>query len=320
MNKIKTYLYKIRQSRIVRGIILIVLIYLFLSEVVLRLIGAILFQPIEMEFRRLETAEAGVFRILCIGDSHTYGIDAPAKYSYPQQLANLLNSNRRAAKYLVVNAGVPGWNSSQSLIELKKVLARGKHPPQLVLICVGKNNDHNFQEARIWKDEHMKTQPVRTQIQYLLEHLKTYRLGKVTYYNIKALLAVHGDLNTQRIIWDDEILIDWLKQDYREMVDLAQSYGGQAVFINYWERWPTVDEGMKAVAAEKGVLFVDVTHFRLSPVLIWKLIGRTAHPNAKGYAAITRFIYDALLANRLVPDAPGFTARPESPGTSPQNP
>jgi len=69
--------------------------------------------------------------ILAFGDSLTYGTGAPPEASYPLVLAG-------KAKLNVVNAGVPGEETSGGLIRISDELQ--KYNPKLVILCLGGND------------------------------------------------------------------------------------------------------------------------------------------------------------------------------------
>lgn len=59
---------------------------------------------------------AGVVRLLCVGDSTTYGLGVPESDCWPRRLETALNANPPAAARIeVVNAGVPAFNTDDAL-------------------------------------------------------------------------------------------------------------------------------------------------------------------------------------------------------------
>ncbi|WP_170399404.1 SGNH/GDSL hydrolase family protein [Ruegeria arenilitoris] len=78
----------------------------------------------------------GITRIVAIGGSTTYGSHVnDYTQSYPAQLGALLNADTRG--FEVVNAGVPGWVSTENLINLQtRVLPLD---PDIVILFQGRN-------------------------------------------------------------------------------------------------------------------------------------------------------------------------------------
>jgi len=89
--------------------------------------------------RKIEPKRANIFRIICLGDSITFGLDVDDHLTYPSQLEQLLNeavNNRHQID--VINAGVPGYSSRQGLIRLSRDLIH--YQPDLVILEFGFND------------------------------------------------------------------------------------------------------------------------------------------------------------------------------------
>ncbi|MBK7644921.1 MAG: hypothetical protein IPJ19_18075 [Planctomycetes bacterium] len=85
------------------------------------------------EIARLKPA--GVRRLACIGASTTYGLNVSAEEANPARLGELLKQKYGA--WEVINAGVPGWMSTESLVDLElRVLPL---QPDVVVILQGRN-------------------------------------------------------------------------------------------------------------------------------------------------------------------------------------
>lgn len=99
------------------------------------------------------------YRILCVGDSHTRGVGAPAALSYPRQLQRLLEAEYPGARFAVVNAGIPGSNSSDTRLEFERQWKRASY--DAVAVWCGVNNlwslknvpEHLLQDEEVsrWK-------------------------------------------------------------------------------------------------------------------------------------------------------------------------
>ena len=99
---------------------------MMLLEIALRAAGFV-YKNYRINDRR---NEAGI-KILCLGDSFTFGEGVPKGYSYPEQLQAMLD-NKAGTKYIVYNAGIGGQNSSLLFKELEKNIQKCK--PNIVLM------------------------------------------------------------------------------------------------------------------------------------------------------------------------------------------
>lgn len=70
--------------------------------------------------------------IVAFGDSLTYGTGAPQGMGYPENLEKLIG-------HKVINAGVPGEETSDSLTRISAVLE--EYHPALVIVCIGGNDN-----------------------------------------------------------------------------------------------------------------------------------------------------------------------------------
>jgi len=102
------------------------------AEIALSAIGEARIRALEDQ--QVEGGSAG--RILCAGDSFTYGVGDETDGSWPQYLREWLGPG-----FAVVNVGWPGANSSLVAANLPRWIE--KHRPDLVLVMIGMNNRHN---------------------------------------------------------------------------------------------------------------------------------------------------------------------------------
>lgn len=89
-------------------------------------------------WHRMQQAASGVgkCKVLCIGDSVTYGLGVPEEDSCPRLLGRLAEGN--GADWKIVNAGIPGQNSAEVLLRLPHLLRQ--HQPEHVILLVGWND------------------------------------------------------------------------------------------------------------------------------------------------------------------------------------
>lgn len=79
-----------------------------------------------------------IFRIVCLGDSVTFGAGVELDQVYPKVLEKLLNSRSEGMHYEVLNFGVPGYNTAQEVITLREKALR--YNPDLVLVGFNLND------------------------------------------------------------------------------------------------------------------------------------------------------------------------------------
>ena len=96
----------------------------------------------------------GTYRILCLGGSTTFGSGLTPDESYPAQLAALL-AGRDDRTFEVVNCGVPGYTTAESLINLALRLVDLK--PDAIVVYHGVNDARLIQARGFLSDySHMR--------------------------------------------------------------------------------------------------------------------------------------------------------------------
>ncbi|MCZ7586333.1 MAG: SGNH/GDSL hydrolase family protein [Deltaproteobacteria bacterium] len=96
---------------------------------------------------------ADALKILCVGDSFTFGLGVEEDETYPVYLQNFLADRLRPRAVEVVNRGLPSRNSAEILWMLERALNRDRIKPDLVLIAAGVNDTWNRHWAEKIPDE-----------------------------------------------------------------------------------------------------------------------------------------------------------------------
>jgi lysophospholipase L1-like esterase len=154
---------------------------------------------------------AGVFRILCYGDSNT---DGPPTGGWPEHLQALLSA-RTERKYEVVNAGVAGYSSYQGLRRFRREVAT--YRPDLVLVSFGWNDaapalgapDRDFRPPP----------PALAAVQRVLLRYRWYLLAR------QALPESAATPIGPRVSVSD------YTRNLAELVGVAAAHGGRAVLL-----------------------------------------------------------------------------------------
>jgi lysophospholipase L1-like esterase len=128
-------------------------------------------------------------RVLCVGDSHTYGALVRREDAFPAQLQRLLEQ-REPGVWSVVNLGVPGLSSTQVRNRLPLWLAR--YQPDVVVAWSGVNDSWNVSEV----DQTRGGLALR--LEQIALRSRVYRLLRVKLHD----LALERDLAQSRRVWE----------------------------------------------------------------------------------------------------------------------
>ena len=141
-------------------------------------------------------------RILCLGDSFTFGEGAPKGYSYPEQLQKMLDNNS-SKKFIVCNGGVPGSNSSQLFKNLENNFQR--YRSDIIVVMTGCNNNSFFNESNyfLFADKSIKVFLYRLDV--CLSHMRSYKLFKVAIINFYSKIRPEARLKTEYFAGDNEV-------------------------------------------------------------------------------------------------------------------
>jgi lysophospholipase L1-like esterase len=109
-------------------------------------------------------------RVLCLGDSNTYGLYLEPHESWPAQLEAHWNETVAAPKIRVFNLGYPGTNSSKVAGELTRMLETFR--PDFTIVMVG-TNDFWTRPVEVAPE----TDPGRGLARFAERHSRLYRLA-----------------------------------------------------------------------------------------------------------------------------------------------
>ena len=167
---------------------------------------------------------AGVFRVLCLGDSSTFGCNVPLKQTYPYLLERLLRQRNPQRSIEVLNAGVPGYSSYQGMRALETWLA--DYQPDLVVAYFG---IHDTAQAVLVAD---KAQRELAASGVWLDRLLERSVG---YQFLAKLVRRTRGLEPGLILGDENQPKRVSPQDYLDnhalMAELAQSWGGSLLVM-----------------------------------------------------------------------------------------
>jgi lysophospholipase L1-like esterase len=261
----------------------------------------------------------GNLRVLCLGDSNTYGVWLDERgQAYPQQLETVWNERIESPKLEVLNLGVPGTNSSRLVRELPQMLAT--FSPDILIIMVGVN-DFWTQPVPLEDEDAQATQPTAS---FLKRHSVLYRLyflfqrGRIASapeFLRDPNSSLEGRGRHRVRVGDQEFEMGFaaagpgfegdgegLARNLLRIAELAREAGASLYLMTYPAQrnyYVFANEVITAFAAKSGTPLIDLTAAFASicprndcPDKMFP----DGHPNAKGY----RLVAETILA-RLSP-------------------
>ena len=228
-----------------------------------------------------DDASAASRRILCIGDSHTFGIWLAKGDSYPARLEaklneanpNKANPNDRVA---VENAGVPGYATADVLERLRVLLARRHY--DAVAVMAGANDRWKGAERPWWLE--LKTVklglllfrgrvPPRVTNSDGVVHVDEIS-GKATPGNASTVTIAMVDRSGESIAFEqrataelesDERLAAKLAENLRAIAGATAAAGSRILFVGYpsdANDLGLASRAMAAAAVDANIPFVDL--------------------------------------------------------------
>jgi lysophospholipase L1-like esterase len=253
--------------------------------------------------RGAEIAEAkppGVFRILALGDSVTFGWGLRGEDAYPNQLASLLATLRPTQRFEVINAGVSGYGTWQQLLWLQET-GLDLQPDVVVVQAHLNDASDNLWGALGWQGGTKGWLARHSQLVRLIQRVA----GSATPSS-SAPCAADWKIGTDQVCWQNtEQLLSELRAE-------AQAANAVTVLIPSPMRWQ-VEPGVRDVRAwvdaaryqdalrqyaeRNGWLFVDpLPAFRMSQAVGngQSLFLDVGHPNETGQRLMAQELYNAL--------------------------
>lgn len=186
----------------------------------------------------------GTLRVLCLGGSSTYGEAVSSdENTWPSQLGTLLNKASTSEDFEVINLGVPGYTTFESLTQLATLGLELQ--PDVVLIYHAMGDLRAVLADSVAPDNtHFRTNwptTYRGDLDALFEYSRVYRLARsvVTDNAVRRLegdvIATRGDQSTESGLPHHQGFANY-ERNLRSMVALARSGGAKVFLIN-----PAVD-------------------------------------------------------------------------------
>lgn len=240
----------------------------------------------------------GAETVLCVGDSFTYGMGASVGHDYPSLLEGMLQAAGGQTRYMVINGGKGGANSSMLLSTLPDYLEVVK--PGVVTLMLGGVNMWDYSGYMSYKNRHTA-------------HGVLYELA----HEVRILRLV------------SQLLYRAPQRNARDAKGYTGIRDGPDLYLRWWRsRSPTkplpshFEEGLKALALGQhqaaatqfsrgvatapgegsnywGMGFAHREQRRLDQARMWFKKGIEVEPgNPNHYFALGRLCYDQMIFNQ----------------------
>ena len=264
-------------------------------------------------------------RVLCVGDSNTYGLWMPERgLAYPDQMAAVWNAAPAGARLRVFNAGYPGTNSSRLRRDLPRML--DLFHPDVVFVLVGANDGWTtpvslsdeprglrdrladlLRRSRLWQLLHMLRRSAE-EPRLVVAYDPTQRGGQAgaLHFGDETVEMGYAPETQLRAFEAD------LRRNLRAVAAEGQAAGAAVVFLTYpslmWN-YGDATRVIRAFAAETGVPLIDLAasfaaRCPREPCADWLFADH--HPTAAGYRLMAETVArDAapILAGTALPVA-----------------
>jgi lysophospholipase L1-like esterase len=209
----------------------------------------------------------GVFRIVCLGDSWTFGMTVDRDQTYPSRLQALLRERFPSQAFEVWNRGVLGYSSYQGLLLLEKLI--GEWRPDVVVAGFAMNDSKfagfsdrravSYEASLPWRERlsrFARTSELFRLLEYWLSLAKFQPKTPRQYLEDELNYAEQEDLSR---------VYEWARvspQHYREnlagIIRVARRHGASAILV-YNEFWRDglYLQALREVARAESVPVVD---------------------------------------------------------------
>lgn len=224
----------------------------------------------------------GVFRIITLGDSYTYGLYVNTRENYPERLEDLLNmrmSCQNIKKFEVINLGVGGYDIEYSVNRYKM---RGqKYNPDLVLWFLISNDFFEINEILQPKVNQYRKEMLADKD--LLS--KFYAKGEFYPWWKKARQELSEEFNK----------LGGLKYQKAAIEKINYYYKGKLMFVTHSTLEESYISALRHFAdLRSGTYIYDGLAFNYDHFVDW-------HPTSNGYEKIAGEIFNYIKNNNIIP-------------------
>lgn len=286
----------------------------------------------------------GTIRILCLGDSVTFGFGVPPVFAkedaavmrdvvrnqpgYPLLLQRMLEEYYPGRRYQVVPMAVPAHTSHQGLAWLRRDIAKLK--PDMVTVCYGSNDSH---PAPLPDRRTLPTDPLHRAWRHLISNSQAasrfhlWRQGRASAA-APSPSAGSADKPEPAAVTGQRVPVENYVENILEIVRLARSRGARALVLHPVYRDTASDMGVpghparvieRGAALREAIRGTDIPWLEieeLTPVASRRnerYFIEAIHPNFNGHMLLARKLFEEiqyLLGDKLTSLPPQAAPQP----------
>ncbi len=269
--------------------------------------------------KELSTEKApNTYRLLCLGDSVTFGYGTENDRTYVRVLESLLREHRPNQRFEAINAGIGGFSTLQELLFLKEVGLKFK--PDLVIVAFVLNDvlDVESVKAKIERAKHLKEKENArgagwkdASLYGLFRGTALYRMFTVAMAWYKKWDEAQGAKNlVANPNSPPQIEKNWeeIEQHLREINDLADESGFRVLLVIFPFRFQVEGKDPMRTPQDRLLRFgkeIGMPTLDLLPIFRKEkgnsLFIDTNHPTTTGHRLAAETIYSRIEAEGLLP-------------------
>ncbi len=230
-------------------------------------------------------------RLACLGDSVTFGLNAPDEFTYPAVVQQQLD-RVAPGRVEVINAGVPSYSSDHGVLWLEQVILPLK--PDFVILAYGHNDVWMHpREMRVFLAAHGRSD-WRAVMQRGLTRSAAYRRYK------RAVLRAREAAAPDAV---DPERANKTYDNYTRMLAMLRDRGIPSLILVLYNQRPITVAQLQQAGATFQVPVRDVRPLfvSLGPD---RLMSEQRHPNTRGYAVLGAWLADDLAPRLGLPKPP----------------
>ena len=209
----------------------------------------------------------GTIRIVCFGDSSTFGIGAEMEDSWPALLEDQLN-DRGEQRFQVINAGVPGYTSHQGFLHMRQEVDRLQ--PDIVFASYANNdfwrwgNRTDEQHARRFDSSSLHSRLMHSRLLQVVDQFARPKAERTASAWAQSTTFNYVSPNES---WVPRVPLEQFESNIDGMCDLCESrsipmalvlWPDQPQAAGQWSPRIEYQNSLKKVAAKRGVEQADV--------------------------------------------------------------